>query len=35
MKFYDGGEKFGFVSDKKEHSATSSHEFHVPMNHAF
>ena len=27
MKFYDGGEKFGFVSDKKEHSATSSHEF--------
>ena len=27
MKFYDGGEKFGFVCDKKEHSATSSHEF--------
>ena len=27
MKFFDGGEKFGFVSDKKEHSATSSHEF--------
>ena len=26
MKFYDGGEKFGFVSDKKEHSATSSHK---------
>ena len=27
MKFYDGVEKFGFVSDKKEHSATSPHEF--------
>ena len=27
MKFYDGGENIDFVSDKKEHSATSSHEF--------
>ena len=27
MKFYDGGEKIDFVSDKKDHSATSSHEF--------
>ena len=27
MKFYDGGEEFGFVSDKREHSVTSSHEF--------
>ena len=26
MKFYDGGEKIDFVSDKKEHLATSSHE---------
>ena len=27
MKFYDGGEKIDFVSNKKELSATSSHEF--------
>ena len=27
MKFYDGGEKIDFASDKKEHSATSWHEF--------
>ena len=27
MKFYDGGQKIDFVSDKKELSATSSHEF--------
>ena len=26
-KFYDGGEKIDFVSDKRKHSATSSHEF--------
>ena len=35
MKFYVGGEKIYFVSDKKEHSATSSYEFPCTNNHAF
>ena len=35
MKFYVGREKIDFVSDKKEHSAISSHEFPCTDNHAF